>query len=1012
MSAGRGTGIRLIAAAAVVAALAALVLWLDDEPSLQGDPVGRGAVSDSTDGPTPKPTTRPLEADMPAPDAGEVVPLVADELPPDAPPLPTEVRPESAMVVITGRVVDAYEAPVRGAELRFGLHGGDRSLQQPAWADPVSASYRRPSTQPVFSDADGRFAIHVDAAHARTQTRSHGWVVALAPGCAALPHRTPPLLEDAIDLGELRVAPGLSLLARVVDGEGRALPEVACQFLELHVTRTDDVRSGVRLSPQQDEQRFDEVLRAVLQGVSDDRGRLRIDHVPDGNGRLHLERDDLVPLTLPFEPLILPGPADLGDVVMDAGGTLAGTVVFVDDRPAEGAPVGILLRDDGTGRDAPTLLEDRRMGRIAELPEGRLKAMTVTDEHGRFGVSGLAAGVYELSAAANGHPWSHVVSVPAGQLDVTIVLAPGGTLQLDVRDALTGAPVAEPEVSVTAPESHAHLRYGHRWRHDVQVDPEVPGLVTIAGIGLEGASLTVNAAGYGPTALDEGAVPPGALVTREVQLDPALHVSGMVLDERDQPLAGVRVELSSLPRRGRPTEGLSDEQGRFRVDGLRAGSYEISARGPGLLETTRHDLELAGSWDDVVIRLDREAVVTGTVRDLHGEPAPGAVVIAWPLWGKPAQARREEEAGVDLLSHVWAPVPHTTADEQGDYRLGRMVPGSYAAFATTNDELADLLRSLRWNAQPYEVPDHAETIVASGEWELTQDLSLPVTTSLMGVVRHGQAPAAGAVVEHFQPLEAWPPWRLIASTTCDDQGAYELTHLEPGPCLVVARAEGAFPVARSLELAKAQLHRHDVTLGTTRVTGTVTEHGSGLPAVGVSVQVSPDVQEDATWIEATGFSHDDLRNLPSGSVSMAVTTTDAQGRYEIHGLPPGIVVAQAYGGGFLQAGTPWTTLRQDEVLDLSLELVRGARLEGTLTHRDGRPVDLQNLELALRDPVEGRGLGWASVQEGRWSFEGLEGGRYEVLVVDYEGDEDDVLLRTTVHVALGRTEHLDLLLDD
>jgi hypothetical protein len=1010
VTAGRGTGVRLIAAAAVVAALVVLVWWLDDEPSLQGEPVGRGVVSESVDGPMPEPTTRPLEADVPAPDAGEVVPLVADELQPDAPPLPTEVRPESAMVVITGRVVDAYEAPVQGAELRFGLHGNDRNLQQAAWSDPIRASYRMPATQPVFSDADGRFTIHVDAAHARTQTRSFGWVVALAEGCAALPHRTPPLTEDAVDLGDLQVAPGLSLQARVVDGDGRALPEVDVQFLSLQPTRAEDVRSGVRRSPQEDDQRFDEVLRAVLQGVTDERGLLRIDHVPDGNARLHLEREDLVPLTLPFAPLIVPGPADLGDVVMDAGGTFAGTVVFADGRPAIGAQVGVVLRDDGSGRDAHTLDEDRRLGRIAELPPGRMTSATVTDERGRFALSGLADGLYEVSAAADGHPWTHVTAVPVGRPDLEIALAPSGTLQLDVSDALTGVPVDEPEVTVTVPANYAHLRSGHSWHHDVRVDPEVPGLVTITGIGLEGASLTVSAADYGPTDLDEGPVPPGSLVTREVPLDPALHLSGVVLDELRAPLPGVRVEVTALPgRESWQTE--SDEQGTFRIDGLRAGPHVISARAPGVLESLRTDLELVGSWERYVIRLDREAFLTGTVLDRHGEPVPGAVVLAWPLWDTPGGVRREPEAGVDLLSHVWAPVPTTTADERGRYRLGRMVPGSYAAFATMNGELHDDLAHLRWNGHRFDVPDHAERAVALGGREVARDLGLPVTTGLHGAVRVGGAPTVAGTIELFVAAEGWPPWRRVGSARCDAQGAYELLDLEPGPCVVVAQGGyGVFPMARRLELAPEQLHRHDVDLGATRIVGTVTEQGTGRGAPGVTVRVTPDFREGTPWIEATGLTYDDLTGLP-GEPSVAVAVTDESGAFGVQGLPAGFVAAMAYGDEYLASMGPWVTLRDDQVLELSLEVVRGARIEGTLAFRDGTPVDISSLLITLWEPVEERELGFSHVADGRWSFAGLEAGHYELRVVEWE-DETIERLRTSVSVSLGRTEHVDLLLDD
>ena len=73
-------------------------------------------------------------------------------------------------------------------------------------------------------------------------------------------------------------------------------------------------------------------------------------------------------------------------------------------------------------------------------------------------------------------------------------------------------------------------------------------------------------------------------------------------------------------------------------------------------------------------------------------------------------------------------------------------------------------------------------------------------------------------------------------------------------------------------------------------------------------------------------------------------------------------------------------------------------------------VDPQAVLLQLKEPGEGRHLGDAYLEDGRWAFVSLEGGRYEVQVIDW--DDDSVLLRTTVNVTLGAKKHLDLLLDD
>ena len=138
---------------------------------------------------------------------------------------------------------------------------------------------------------------------------------------------------------------------------------------------------------------------------------------------------------------------------------------------------------------------------------------------------------------------------------------------------------------------------------------------------------------------------------------------------------------------GRPRAATTDEQGRFRVTALPAGTYSITATKTGFVDgafgqrravRTGTPVELTDGQQraDVDLKLMRGGVVTGRVLDEDGEPLARAMVTV---------LRQQYVRGEKQLT----PAGTDQSDDRGQFRVFGLPPGDYFVSATARRGRAD-----------------------------------------------------------------------------------------------------------------------------------------------------------------------------------------------------------------------------------------------------------------------------------------------------------------------------------
>jgi hypothetical protein len=194
-------------------------------------------------------------------------------------------------------------------------------------------------------------------------------------------------------------------------------------------------------------------------------------------------------------------------------------------------------------------------------------------------------------------------------------------------------------------------------------------------------------------------------------------ITGRVVNSAGEPLWGAVVYASSLGTSTRSQRGTVDNNGDFKIDGLEAGLYRVSAGAPGYIAAPQPGPTDSQSYyhigDSVTLKLIKGGVITGTVT---GPKGPFVAVGVFAI-------RVRDEAGKPLTPSMG--FHERATDDRGVYRLYGLLPGGYLIWAA-KPRIGIIAPSAYDNDTPTYSPsstrDTASEIVVHDGEEITADI--------------------------------------------------------------------------------------------------------------------------------------------------------------------------------------------------------------------------------------------------------------------------------------------------
>ena len=497
-----------------------------------------------------------------------------------------------------------------------------------------------------------------------------------------------------VELGTIALREGGEIQGVILDEDGNPIPNARIRAAPRGVRTGKGQAALFRRGLDADQAR---------EARSDEKGEFRISGLP--YGRLALRADKEGFLSVGVGEILLEPSSGMAftELTMRKGRTLRIDVVSdLTNQPVEGAEIE-LFAANWQPEDAVVESLAHRKGRTSK--NGSL----VLHQLGR-------RRPYLVKAKAAGYFTPDDMTLEADSETFLIRMKPAGKLLLSVRGQ-GGKLIADPDVRVMDPKTAHRISVRVLSREEAWQKERVrvgTGVVLVSDIVQRRVSLVVRAPGYATRIVDVAAIDAGDLRPVDVELPREVPLSGRVLTFDGRPVAGAEVvaRRKGQEARGRgvelallrgdlsaadPLNGHApskaperitvhaDDEGRFRIEGLGAGEFDLEARHPEhRTGETSCVLQEGSALEDLEIRLPVEGRIQGRVTWAGGRPAAGASVIV-------TLGSEMPSGGMALLIAMEGAIARCWSENDGTFRLGALPPGAYRVSAAypTNGQKPD-----------------------------------------------------------------------------------------------------------------------------------------------------------------------------------------------------------------------------------------------------------------------------------------------------------------------------------
>ncbi|MSP15098.1 MAG: hypothetical protein EXR73_00555 [Myxococcales bacterium] len=999
----RNAGKGLVLLAIVLAAAASIGFWImsggNDKPTLVA-----GGKTAAEGGARVDALAAPADVD-PHTDGGLAAERAAD---------PKATTPETATAAtsapiptadhLIGIVVDAQGQPVAGANVSYGgstlpafARGrggpGGRGGRGGRGRGRSGISFINPTNAPTEvqnvtakTGLDGSFHLAKPARTEGIELRvDHPDYVLLVRNDLVLP-------ASGLDVGHLKLEAGGAVTGFVYGPGGAKLSGA-------DVILSDPPNE----EPGRNFFSFNFGARGERHATTDEEGRFRLTGMPVGKAVVEASADGLVTsVSAPIEVIVQ---QTAGEVVLhlERGFTLKGTVKDAGGKPVAGAELTAADPSDW-----------QRLMRSTGTPD------YVTDDDGRYEISGLKAGAISITATATGFARKETPNIDPAQtstLDITL----GETLFVAGRVQLKGTSEAPSDIKVQLVPHWGdnNINMPLLDTEDLENKSTDAGLFRVEGV--EPGDYRVIARGAGttrgtsePIKIEDGK----SVENLVVEVERGALVSGRVLDPSGAPVTnaalraaeprppqqddGNAVALTStgirlgggralrMPRMnfdGRRTLGrtTTDADGRYKIEHLGVGTLEVEITHPdfAMLVATVADVTAGEQRKDVDFRLPRGGTLEGTIVGIDGAPRAGDRVNV--------QSKSIESVHLSAVS-----------DANGYYRVDHVPAGE--AVATREEQetggggAGDFVFVMAGGGGQ---PEEGKTVLVE-EGQTTQvDFSQMEKPILEGIVTCADGPVAGATVSAspdggggrgFPGL--FGGQRKEATTGAD--GRYRLTDLDPGTLRVSARhPQGLVPTTATVTVAAGESSRQDFALEGGVIEGQVVGAGTKNGIEGAVVQLEVVREEDGGSaggalgvrmefaISLGGRGRGRTMRFGGGDDPGTRVMTARDGSFSVPWVPAGKYRVRVTHSGHLTASSEPVALAMNaRVSDVKLEMPPAARLKVHVRNKaTGQPVEGTGVQLSTEN--EGGGFEMTDA-EGVATFESLKPGTWNVSLRDID----------------------------